>query len=1088
MPNVKIHPILAFILAFVAFSCGPSLPEEVSVAMDMVPGDLDYNMHVKPILSDKCFACHGPDAKKQKAGLRLDLVDHAYGELPESPGRVAIDPGNLKNSQVFRRIISTDPEVMMPTPESHLSLTAYEKAVLIKWIENGAEYKPHWAFVKPELPEIPTVKHDDWVRNPIDNFVARRLEEKNLAPAKEADKETLIRRVTLDLTGLPPTLAEIDAFLKDKSANAYEKLVDRLLKSPHYGERMAADWLDLARFADSHGYTVDRLRDMSPYRDWVIKAFNQNQPYDQFIHWQLAGDLMPNRNGGPPTKEMRIATAFNRNHQQNLEGGIVEEEFQTEYVLDRTNTFGDGLIGLSVGCARCHDHKYDPVSQKNYYQLTSFFNNIDEAGQISWDDAMPSPTMLLPTPRQEQVLRYINQKIARQSSQVSAVQKEGEGDFEKWIQSHSYGSLENQDIPKEGLQARFSFDNKSLKNELNPKEAGYTTLVGNDRIPEVFTEGHSGPGLKLDGDAWLDLGKVGIFSKSEPFSVGLWLNIPNEMKEGVLFHKSQAERLYNFRGYHVYLKNNRLEMSMAHVAPSNAITKISQQNVPRNRWMQLTMTYDGSGRAAGLQLYLDGTPMPMRVKKDQLTKDILFDERRVSPQPGLQIGGWYRGYGFKNGLIDDIVVYNRTLTPYEVQILGDKVKWNDVVVKAPGLLSSTEKNTLKEYFFSTIHRPTLAARQTLTAYRTALADSTEPIQELMVMQETPQPKQAYVLDRGLYDAPGAKVYPGTPEKIFTFPKNLPKNRYGLAQWTTHRDNPLTARVAVNRYWQLFFGVGIVKTTEDFGNQGELPSHPKLLDWLAVTFLDSGGGPSYGWNVKKLVKTIVMSATYRQDSRGSQELLAKDPENRLLARGPARRLSAEMMRDNALAASGLINLEVGGRSVKPYQPEGLWRINSATYMPDSGASVYKRSVYVLVKRSVPNPTLGTFDATSRSFCTVRRQKTNTPLQALVTLNDPTFVEAAKVLGENMTREKNPRKGIVQTYRKLTGRPPNPQEMSLLVKMQAAESRRFHQDSTKAKGWLTTGQYPIDPSLDPATVAANAVVASTIMNSDATLVKR
>lgn len=1060
--------------------------------MELVPGDLDYNMHVKPILSDKCFACHGPDTKKQKAGLRLDLVDHAYGELPESPGRVAIDPGNLKNSQVFRRIISTDPEVMMPTPESHLSLTAYEKAVLIKWIEKGAEYKPHWAFVKPELPEIPSVKHDDWVRNPIDNFVARRLEEKNLVPAKEADKETLIRRVTLDLTGLPPTLPEIDAFLKDKTTDAYEKLVDRLLKSPHYGERMAADWLDLARFADSHGYTVDRLRDMSPYRDWVIKAFNQNQPYDQFIHWQLAGDLMPGPNGGPPTKDMRIATAFNRNHQQNLEGGIVEEEFQTEYVLDRTNTFGDGLIGLSVGCARCHDHKYDPVSQKNYYQLTSFFNNMDEAGQISWDDAMPSPTMLLPTPRQEQVLRYINQKIVRQSTQVSAVQKEGEGDFEKWIQSHSYGSLKKQAIPKEGLQALFSFDNKSLKNELNPKETGYTTLVGNDRIPEVFTEGHSGPGLKLDGDAWLDLGKVGIFSKSEPFSVGLWLNIPHDMQEGVLFHKSQAERLYNFRGYHVYLKNNKLEMSMAHVAPSNAITKISQQNVPRDCWIQLTMTYDGSGRAAGLQLYLDGTPLPMRVKKDQLTKDILFDERRVSPQPGLQIGGWYRGYGFKNGLIDDIMVYSRTLTPYEVQILGEKAKWNNVVAKAPGLLSADEKNVLKAYFFSVLHRPTLAARQTLKEYRTALADSTESIQELMVMQETPQPKQAYVLERGVYDAPGAKVYPGTPEKIFDFPKHLPKNRYGLAQWVTHPDNPLTARVAVNRYWQLFFGVGIVKTTEDFGNQGELPSHPKLLDWLAVTFLDSGGlAPahrSHGWNVKQLVKTIVMSATYRQDSRGSQELLVKDPENRLLARGPARRLSAEMMRDNALTASGLINLEIGGRSVKPYQPEGLWRINSATYVPDSGAIIYKRSVYVLIKRSVPNPTLGTFDSPSRSFCTVRRQKTNTPLQALVTLNDPTFVEAAKVLGENMTREKNTKVALVQTYRKLTGRQPNPQEMSLLVKMQAAESRRFHQDSTKAKGWLTTGQYQIDPSLDPASVAANAVVASTIMNSDATLVKR
>jgi hypothetical protein len=1083
MKSSKGNLIVFLFLAFVAFCCRPELPEEVHVAMELVPKDLDYNMHVKPILSDKCFACHGPDAKKQKANLRLDLADNAYGELPESQGRVAIDPGSLKNSEVFRRIISTDPEVVMPTPESHLSLTAYEKAVLIKWIEEGAEYKQHWAFVKPEMPTIPSVDHKDWVRNPIDNFVAYRLEEKGLVPAKETNKETLIRRVTFDITGLPPTVEEIDAFLNDKSGNAYEKLVDRLLQSPHYGERMATDWLDLARFADSHGYTVDRLRDMSPYRDWVIKAFNQNQPYDEFIHWQLAGDLMRSPTGGPPTKEMQIATAFNRNHQQNMEGGIVEEEFQTEYVLDRANTLGDGLIGLSVGCARCHDHKYDPISQKNYYQLASFFNNIDEAGQISWDDAMPSPTMLLPTPDQEKVLGALEQKIKRQSKQLMEVQKKGEVDFEKWIRAQSYARLREQVIPEAGLQARFNFENNSLKSVVNAKHTGQTVLVGNDRVKEVFVKGQTGTGLKLDGDAWLDLGRVGIFGKSEPFSVGLWINIPQEVKEGVLFHKSQAERLYNFRGYHLYLKNNRLEMKMSHVAPSNGIAKISRSDLPRDRWIQLTMTYDGSGKAAGLKLYLDGRLMPMLVTQDHLTKDILFDSTKVKPQPGLQIGGWYRGYGIKSGLIDDIVVYNRALTPYEALIVGKKATWKELADKAPGDLSADEKKALKEYYFSTSHAPTLAAHRTLKEYRMVLAESTEPIQELMVMRETPKPKQAYLLERGVYDAPGEKVYPGTPEKIFGYPQNFPKNRYGLAQWVTHKDNPLTSRVAVNRYWQLFFGTGLVKTSEDFGNQGELPSHPKLLDWLAITFRDSGG-----WDVKKLVKTMVMSATYRQDSRGSKELLAKDPENRLLARGPSRRLSAEMMRDNALAASGLINLEIGGRSIKPYQPEGLWRINSATYEPDSGDIVYKRSVYVIIKRSVPNPTLGTFDSPSRSFCIVRRQKTNTPLQALVTLNDPTFVEAAKVLGEKMARETNPKIAITRTYRKLTGRHPNKQELELLQKMLVAENKRFRQEGTKAKGWLLTGQYKVDATLDPAVVAANAVVASTIMNSDATLVKR
>ncbi len=1071
-----------FLLAIFTFSCRPDLPEEVSAAMELLPEELDYNMHVKPILSDKCFACHGPDMAKQQAGLRLDLAANAYDELPESPGKVAIDPGSLRNSEVFRRIVATDPDVVMPTPESHLSLTAYEKAVLIKWIDEGAEYKPHWAFEKPVMPKIPSVEHSDWVRNPVDNFVAYRLEEKKMAPGKEADKETLIRRVTFDLTGLPPTLLEIDAFKKDKSTNAYEKLVDRLLKSPHYGERMAADWLDLARFADSHGYTVDRLRDMSPYRDWVIKALNENQPYDQFIHWQLAGDLMKTSKGGAPSKEMRIATAFNRNHQQNMEGGVVEEEFQTEYVLDRTNTFGDAFIGLSVGCAKCHDHKYDPISQKNYYQLSSFFNNIDEAGQISWDDAMPSPTMLLPTPQQEKVLAYMQQNIKQQTSRLAAVQKQGEADFEKWLIAKSYATLKTQRVPRESLQARFGFDNNALKNEVNPKQLAYTTLQGNNKQKENFGEGHHGPGVQLDGDAWLDLDRVGIFGKSEPFSVGMWVKIPKEMKEGVIFHKSQAERLYNFRGYHVYLKNNKLEMSMAHVAPSNAITKVSRAAVPRDKWIQLTMTYDGSSKAAGLKLHLDGEPLPMLVTKDQLTKEILFDSTRVKPQPGLQIGGWWRGFGLKDGQVDDIVVYDRTLTPYEVGILGNKKSWKEIASKAPGQLTAEEKAALKDYYFSAIHAPSLEARKTLMKKRKILADSTEKVQELMVMQETPKPKQAYVLERGNYDALGAKVYADTPERIFAFPKDLPKNRYGLALWVTHKDNPLTARVAVNRYWQLFFGVGLVKTAEDFGNQGEMPSHPKLLDWLALTFRDSK------WDVKNLVKTIVMSATYRQDSRAARELLDTDPQNRLLARGPARRLTAEMIRDNALAASSLMNYEIGGKSIKPYQPDGLWRINGATYVPDSGQVIYKRSVYVIVKRSVPNPTLGTFDATSRSACIVRRQKTNTPLQALVTLNDPTFVEAAKVLGEQMTREKNPKIAITNTYRKLTGRLPEKKEMALLLKLKADQNELFTKKPNKAKGWLEAGQYEVDKSLNAAHVAANAVVASTIMNSDAAITKR
>ncbi|MCF2505790.1 DUF1553 domain-containing protein [Dyadobacter sp. CY107] len=1061
-------------------SCAPDLPEDVQLAYEELPERLDYNQHVKPVLSDKCFACHGPDKAKQKAGLRLDIQEAAYSDLPENKGKVAIDPGDLENSEVVRRILSGDPEYRMPTPSSHLSLNAKEKAILVKWIEDGAAYKPHWAFVKPDKTEVPEVENEDWVKNPIDHFILAKLEAEKLKPSVEADKELLIRRLSFDLTGLPPTIAEIDAFLSDRSVNAYEKQVDRLLKSPHYGEKMAVDWLDLARFADSHGYTVDRLRDMSPYRDWVIGAFNQNFPYDKFLHWQLAGDLMPK-----PTKDMLIATAFNRNHQQNMEGGIIEEEFQTEYVVDRTNTFGDAMLGLSVGCAKCHDHKYDPISQKNYYELFSFFNNVKEAGQISWDDALPAPTLMLPTNEQEKMLRFLKSRELEQQKTVEQNRKVDNAGFENWLGSDGFKKLANEKIPKAGLQAHFSFDkntlaSQNLTNDVNPMQAGIMKREsGMTGDKPVFASHGQGYAMRFDGDVFLDLNQVGVFRRSEPFSIGIWVNVPEGMKEGVILHKSQAERLYNFRGYHLYLKNNKLELNMAHTAPSNAITKVSKSSVPREKWIQLTITYDGSSKAAGFKLFLDGAEMAMETETDQLTKDILFKSK---VQPGLQIGAWWRGNGFKNGLADDIVVYNRVLTPFETGILAGRLDWKSIASLDKGAMSDKQLNVLKDYYLAAVSQSVNNAESELRNIRTTLADSTENIRELMVMQEMPKRKKAHVLLRGNYDAFGEEVFPNTPKSILAFPDNLPKNRYGLAQWLTSKDNPLTARVAVNRFWQNFFGTGLVKTTEDFGNQGEMPSHLELLDWLAIGFQESG------WNVKQLNKLIVMSATYRQRSDASREVREKDPENRLLSHSPANRLTAEMIRDNALAASGLINKKIGGRSVKPYQPDGLWEINNTTYQRDSGEAVYRRSLYIITKRSVPNPTLATFDATSRSFCVVRRQKTNTPLQALVTLNDPTFNEAVKVMGQQMAASKNANDAIVTAYRKLTGRKPSKQEVALMAELQKKQLEKFKSDPKKVVGWLAEGQYVIDKKTDLAQIAANAVVASTILNSDASLTKR
>ncbi len=1057
-------------------SCAPDLPKEVAAAYEQLPDKIDYNLHVKPLLSDKCFSCHGPDKAKQKAGLRLDIQSFAYAELPESPGKVAIDPGNLNGSELFHRIISEDPEYKMPSLKSHLTLSSREKAILIKWIKQGAEYKIHWAFAKPEKEEVPDIPFKHWAINPIDNFIGHTLALEKLEPSKKASKELLLRRVSLDLTGLPPTIEEMDAFLNDNSANAYEKQVDRLLQSPHYGEKMAVDWLDLARFADSYGYTVDRIRDMSPYRDWVIGAFNKNMPYNQFIQWQLAGDLMPN-----PNKEMLIATAFNRIHQQNMEGGIIDEEFQTEYVIDRTNTAGVAIMGLPIGCARCHDHKYDPISQKNYYEMFSFFNKVKEAGQISWDDAMPSPTILLPTPEKENMLRFIQNDVSKQEKKLIETKNNSTVGFQNWLQSKKYKELQKELIPQNGLQAQYDFNNGSLKNLVKAKKSDFINkeLKSSTADKAVFENRDNGKALVLNGDQWFDANPAGVFSKSDPFSISISLFIPNDFKEGVIFHKCISERLYNYRGYHLYLKDNRFTVNMSHAAPSNAISKMTEQPVLRNQWVQLTMTYDGSSTASGLKLYQNGVELALETTMDQLTKDILMHSKN---QPGLQIGAWDRGYGFKGGKVDDLLVYNRTLTDYEIKIIAGQANWASISNKPPDQLTDNEINVLKNYYSSAIDAGVLEEQKKLQEIRRTQSDSTEYIKEVMVMQDAPKPRKTFVLVRGNYDNFGEEVFPNTPTAILPFGNNLPKNRYGLALWLTDANHPLTARVAVNRYWQNFFGTGLVKTAEDFGNQGELPSHPALLDWLAVTFRESG------WDTKKLCKLIVLSATYQQDSKAIEATQLKDPENRLLSHGPSVRMTAEMIRDNALKASGLLNDKIGGKSVKPYQPDGLWEINNTSYKADSGDAVYRRSLYVIIKRSVPNPTLSTFDAPSRSYCIARRQRTNTPLQALVTLNDPTFVEAEKIMGEQIATASDNKKGIAAIYRKLTGLIPSKSELQLLENIQSTELKKMRADINKTKGWLSAGQYIVNKDIEPALIAANAVVASVILNSDATLTKR
>lgn len=1057
-------------------SCGgPSMPEDVQLAYEKLPETIDFNQHVKPILSDKCYLCHGPDKAKISAGLQLHSPETAFAELPNSPGKYAIVAGNTGKSESVNRILSDDPEMIMPVPESHLSLTAYEKAMLIKWIDEGAEYKDHWAFILPGKKIPKKVKWPDKVNNPIDNFVFAKLEIKNLKPNEKADKETLLRRLSFDLTGLPPTLEELDVFTKDNSENAYEKQVDRLLASQHYGEQMTSRWMDLARYADTHGYSVDRYRDMSPWRDWVIKSFNKNTSYDQFVTWQLAGDLMDN-----PTREMKLATAFNRIHPQNMEGGIVNEEFLVEYAVDRTSTFSEAFIGLTVACARCHDHKYDPISQKNFYELTSFFNNINESGQISWNDAMPVPTMLLTTEEEDKMMAYVNNLIDETESKIEKIETEvASTDFEAWLNKNQYTSLSTSS-PKNGLVAHYKLDNKNLSNSVNSNQRGTMKREYTEGQKIVSAKSKKGDGIVLDGDTWLDLKETGVFGRNDAFSIGLWVKIPAEITDGNIFHKGDGAILNNWRGYHLRIVEDKLELMMAHTAPDNAITKISKKSIPKDEWIHLSVSYDGSSKASGYNLFVNGTEWDTNVQVDNLYKDILF--RGNGKEPGLQLGARLRGKGIKGSVIDDIKVFNKELSNVEIMQLAENKNLPSLLKKQVAQLSSEEKNLFKKYYTGTISNKADKSYNTLAQLKKTYIDSVENIQEVMVMKETSKPVQAYLLDRGVYDARTDSVFPNTPEAILPMPENFEKNRLGLAKWLFHDENPLTARVAANRFWQYFFGKGLVKTSGDFGNQGEMPSHPALLDWLALEFKNSG------WNMKALQKTIVMSNTYQQSSKTTEEQMEVDKVNRLLARGPSKRLTGEMLRDNALASSGLLNTAIGGKSVKPYQPKGLWKVNGAAYQEDKGEKLYRRSVYTVWKRSVPHPTLATFDAPDRAFCTSRRQETNTPLQALVLLNDPTYIESARVLGKKMLDANTIKEGIGLTFKKLTGRSILPNELKILIQLQKDEYADFKKNPSKTTGWLNSGAFRISKKDDNALIAANAVVASTIMNADATITKR
>ena len=808
-------------------------------------------------------------------------------------------------------------------------------------------------------------------------------------------------------------------------------LVDRLLASPRFGERLAVDWLDISRYADSYGFQVDRDRDVWPWRDWVIQAFNRNLPFDQFITWQLGGDLLPQ-----PTDEQILATAFNRLHQQESEGGSVEEEYRVEYVADRIQTFSTAFLGLTFECARCHDHKFDPITQKEYFQFFSMFQNIDEAGLYSFfTPSPPTPTLGLADEVTKTKLATLEQRIGIEEAKLAAI-------------PHSPPTSAT--APRSEL-ATFEFeslDKGNLANGVDPTKPA--KLKGENRL----VPGRHGQAVQFTGDDPVDL-PLGNFHRYEPFSVSLWLKSPDRKDRAVVFHRSKAWTDAASRGYELLIEDGKLKWSLIHFWPGNAISIRAQDDLALDQWTHVTVTYDGSSRASGLHLYVNGAPAATTVVRDGLTREITGGGGDT-----ISLGERFRDRGFKGGAIDDFLVFGRELTPAEAQLAASDA--------APTSWPAPRSPEIQ------------AQLAILQQARADLVNAQEGIKEIMVMRELPQPKKAYILLRGAYDQRQEEVGPGTPAILSPFPADSPNNRLGLARWLTAPEHPLTARVTVNRFWQSIFGQGLVKTAEDFGSQSARPVYPEVLDWLSWRFIASG------WDTKALFKTIVMSRTYRQRSVGPAQLMADDPDNELLARGPRFRLSAEMIRDNALAAAGLLTERIGGPPVNPYEMSEAFK----PAPPSGGDGVHRRSLYTTWRRTSPPPAMVTFDAPRRGVCVAKRERTNSPLQALILLNGEQYVEAARVLGQTLFLEAKggPGRMTESGFLRCLSRKPNPKEREICARLFAEQLAHFSNAPAEAEALLQTGQAKRDPSIPAPQAAAAAVLAQALLNHDECVVKR
>ncbi|MCI0525072.1 MAG: DUF1553 domain-containing protein [Acidobacteria bacterium] len=1097
--------IVSFLLLVVlSFSHAPRGRAVLALQNNVPTRQIDFNRDIRPILADKCWSCHGPDATAKKIKLRLDSEDAATADLGR--GRRAIVPGNVELSQLARRITASDEMMRMPPVDSGRKLTQAEIDLLVEWVRQGARWQRHWSFNAPARPLPPKIKNRDWSKNAIDLFIMERLEREGMAPSPEADPATLIRRVSLDLTGLPPTLHEIDDFLNDKSPNAYEKVVDRLLASPRYGERMAARWLDAARYADTNGYQIDGDRSAWRWRDWVIGAFNRNKPFDQFIVEQLAGDLLPNA-----TLDQKIATAFNRNHRINAEGGVVPEEYRIEYVVDRVDTTSTVFMGLTMGCSRCHNHKYDPFTQKEYYQLTAYFNSIDEDGH-SFDQGNSPPVMAAPSKEQQTRLRQFDQEIARAESHYKALAEKSAGAQRRWEKSLLAADAANQQwFPDDNLIVRLPLDdrtgpvfNKSHRAhhdqyDRRKDEPEQKFEIGFKEGSPRYVESPTGQGAAFDGKLYFDAGIHADFRyKStsrdyrERFTIAAWVYPESEAAGSIITKVSDSpadveNNIPRAEGYGLYFINSKIHFNMVFRWGEDTLRVETEESLPLRQWRHVAVVFDGlKFWEDRLRIYIDGREA--KLKFNQRNFFLLFGGTKNTLKFGAGGGPRFR---FK-GAIGEARIYSRSVSADEVAALACADSLEKIAAIPAARRTRAQALKLHGAFLALAATGELdeliQADRKLKELKRQKQDFEDGLPTLMVMEETPRPRPAFVLKRGAYDAPGEKVERDVPSALPPMPAGLPKNRLGFAQWLVSAEHPLTSRVAVNRFWQMLFGEGLVKTGEDFGSQGEPPSHPELLDWLAVEFQRSG------WNVKSMLKTMALSATYRQSSKLSPQLQQRDPGNRLLARGPRFRLPAEMIRDQALFVSGLLVERQGGPSVKPYQPDGLYKDMAFSgltgYDCDKGDGLWRRSLYTFWKRTVLSPSMQVFDASSREFCTVRDTRTNTPLQSLNLMNDVTYVEAARMLAQRMLIEGGaaPRERLARAFRIVTSRYPSEIELQALLRNLDGQKDYFSRNPREAARLLSVGEKKNDDRLNAPELAAYAATASLIMNLDEVITKQ